>query len=65
MEPLIDKLTGAFAVIVSAALAAALVAYIAHYQFGLTRSQIRTDALIGAAALTTAILLLNGKFPNT
>jgi hypothetical protein len=58
METLVDKFTHYFTVVASAAFAAAVVAYVAHYDFGLSRREIRFDALIGAATLAGGIVLI-------
>ena len=39
----------------SAAIAAAMLGYIAHYNFGLSREDIRTPALVGAVVIATLI----------
>jgi hypothetical protein len=42
----------------SAPLAAAMLGYIAHYEFGLSRQEIRTQALVGAIIIAVVIATL-------
>jgi hypothetical protein len=42
----------------SAPLAAAMLGYIAHYEFGLSRQEIRTPALVGAIIIAVVIATL-------
>jgi hypothetical protein len=42
----------------TAPLAAAMLGYIAHYEFGLSRQEIRTPALVGAIIITVVIATL-------
>ena len=51
MEPLVPKIAGWFVVLGVAVLAAFALAHIAHYDLGVSRHEIRTQALIGAAVL--------------
>ena len=42
----------------TAPLAAAMLGYIAHYEFGLSRQEIRTPALVGAIIIAVVIATL-------
>jgi hypothetical protein len=42
----------------TAPMAAAMLGYIAHYDFGLTRQEIRTPALVGAIIIAVVIATL-------
>jgi chromate transport protein ChrA len=42
----------------TAPLAAAMLGYIAHYDFGLSRQEIRTPAVVGAAVIAVVIVTL-------
>jgi hypothetical protein len=64
MEGPVDKLTGLLVVLGSAVLCALTVAYVAHFAFGLTRIEIRIDAILSAAVLAIAVLLLQRKTMN-
>jgi hypothetical protein len=39
-------------------MAAAMLGYIAHYDFGLSRQEIRTPAVVGAAVIAVVIVTL-------
>ncbi len=58
-----QRQTNVFASIIAvtcftAPLAAAMLGYIAHYDFGLTRQEIRTPALVGAIIIAVVIATL-------
>jgi hypothetical protein len=55
MEQIISTIIGFVVAVCTAAVAALLVGYIAHYDFGLSRLGIRTSALIGAAVIATLL----------
>ena len=42
----------------TAPMAAAMLGYIAHYKFGLSRQEIRTPAVVGAAVIAVVIVTL-------
>jgi hypothetical protein len=42
----------------TAPMAAAMLGYVAHYQFGLSRQEIRTPALFGAIVIAVVIVTL-------
>jgi chromate transport protein ChrA len=42
----------------TAPMAAAMLGYIAHYHFGLSRQEIRTPAVVGAAVIAVVIVTL-------
>lgn len=53
--------TSAFMIAVTcftAPMAAAMLGYIAHYNFGLSRQEIRTPAVVGAAVIAVVIVTL-------
>jgi hypothetical protein len=56
MEPIISKIMGFLVVVSMAAVAALTVGYIAHYDYGLSRLDIRTLALKGAAAIVALLM---------
>jgi hypothetical protein len=58
MEPIISKIIGFLVAVCTAAVAALTVGYIAHYDFGLSRLDIRMLALIGAATIAPIVALL-------
>jgi hypothetical protein len=64
MEMIISKIIGFLVTVCTAATVALTLGYIAHYDFGLSRLDIRTSALIGAAtfALIVALLLATEYF---
>jgi hypothetical protein len=59
MEQIISKIIGFLVVVCMAAVAALTVGYIAHYDYGLSRLDIRTSALIGATILALIVALLS------
>jgi hypothetical protein len=59
MELIISKIVGFLVSVGLAAMVALLLGYVAHYDFGVSRLDIRTLALIGAAALTPIVALLS------
>jgi hypothetical protein len=58
MEPILSKIAGILTYVAIAAMAALMVGYIAHYDFGLSRLDIRMAALIGAATFALIVALL-------
>jgi hypothetical protein len=60
MERIISKIVGFLVSACTAALAALTLGYIAHYDFGVSRQDIRTQALVGAAII--ALLLATEYF---
>jgi hypothetical protein len=60
MERILSKIVGFLVSACTAALAALTLGYIAHYDFGVSRQDIRTRALVGAA--TIAMLLAREYF---
>jgi hypothetical protein len=59
MELIISKIVGFLVSVGLAAMVALLLGYVAHYDIGVSRLDIRTLALIGAAALTPIVALLS------
>jgi hypothetical protein len=59
MEQILSKIVGLLVSVCMAAMAALTVGYIAHYDLGFSRQDIRTRALIGAAIIA---LLLATEF---
>jgi hypothetical protein len=55
MESLTDRITIVFLGLASAAAAALLLVYIAHYDFGLSRQEIRSEALLGVILIAAAL----------
>jgi hypothetical protein len=60
MERILSKIVSLLVSVCFAALAALTLGYIAHYDFGVSRQDIRTRALLGAA--TIALLLATEYF---
>jgi hypothetical protein len=60
MEPVLSKIAGFLVSASAAALAAFTLGYIAHYDLGLSRQEIRTPALI--VAIMIALLLATEYF---
>jgi hypothetical protein len=59
MEPIISKITGFLLFACVAAMAALTLGYVAHYDFGFSRLDIQTSALIGAATIAPIVVLLS------
>jgi hypothetical protein len=57
MEKAIDRFLTLLMAVSGAAFAAVLLAYIAHYDFGLSRQEIRTVAVIAAAVAIALVLI--------
>jgi hypothetical protein len=55
MEKTIDRVLSLMMVMSVAAAIALSFAYIAHYDFGLSREQIRTPAVVGAAVIAVLV----------
>ena len=64
MELILSKITDFLAAVCTAMIAALILGYIAHYDFGLSRLAIRMAALIGAVtfAVIAALLLATEYF---
>ena len=64
MEYIISEIVGFLVGVCAASMVALTVGYVAHYDFGLSRLDIRTSALTGAAAfaLISALLLATEWF---
>ena len=58
MEPIISRIVGLVIAVFAAAFLAITVGCVAHYGFGLSRLDIRTSALEGAAAAALIFALL-------
>jgi hypothetical protein len=62
MEKAVDSVIAFLMSVVSATFAALTLAYIAHYEFGLSRQEIRTPAVVGAAVIAVLVAVeLFGK----
>jgi hypothetical protein len=63
-DPVVVKMVGFLFSLCTAMIAALMLGYVAHYDFGLSRLEIRTLALTGAAtfALIVALLLATEYF---
>jgi hypothetical protein len=57
MEKAVDSVIGFMMSVVSAAFAALSLAYIARYDFGLSREEIRTPAVIGAGVIAMLVAI--------
>jgi hypothetical protein len=57
-DPIITKFAGILRYVAVAAWTALTIGYIAHYDFGLSRLDIRMAALIGAATFAVIVALL-------
>ena len=57
-DPIPVKIAGFLVSVGVAAMAALAVGYVAHYDFGVSRLDIRTSALIGAATIALITVLL-------
>lgn len=55
MEKAVGSIIAFFMSVVTAAFAALTLAYIAHYEFGLSRQDIRTPAVVGAAVIAMLV----------
>jgi hypothetical protein len=58
MELIVSRIIGLLVVVIAAAMVAATIGYVAHYDFGLSRLDIRSSALTGAAFLTWVVVRL-------
>jgi hypothetical protein len=58
MELIISKIVGLLVAVCTAAMVALTLGYVAHYDFGLSRLDIQTSALIGAATIAPITALL-------
>jgi hypothetical protein len=58
MERILSRIVGLLFSVCMAAMVALSVGYVAHYDFGLSRLEIRSSALIGAAAFALIVALL-------
>jgi predicted membrane protein len=58
-DPIPSKVVGFLLSLSVAAMVALSVGYVAHYDFGLSRLDIRTSALIGAAIIAPIVALLS------
>jgi len=57
MEKAVDSVIGFMMSVVSAGFAALSLAYIAHYDFGLSREEIRTPAVAGAGVIAALVAI--------
>jgi ABC-type transport system involved in cytochrome bd biosynthesis fused ATPase/permease subunit len=57
-DPILSKIMGILRYVAIAALTALTIGYVAHYDFGLSRLDIRMAALIGAATFAVIVALL-------
>jgi hypothetical protein len=57
METTIGRVLSLLMYVVAAATTALALAYIAHYDFGLSRQQIRTPAVVGAGVVAVLVAL--------
>jgi hypothetical protein len=55
MEKTVDRVLSLMMAMSAAATAAFMLAYIAHYDFGLSRQEIRTLAVVGAAIIAVLV----------
>jgi hypothetical protein len=55
METMVDRVVTFLMSVVAAATTALSLAYIAHYDFGLSRQEIRTPAVVGAAVIAVLV----------
>jgi amino acid transporter len=58
MEQIAAKIVGILTYLAIAAMVALTVGYVAHYDFGLSRLDIRMSALIGAATIAPIVVML-------
>ena len=58
MELILSKIVGFLICLCIAGMVALMVGYVAHYDFGLSRLDIQTSALIGAASIAPIVALL-------
>jgi hypothetical protein len=58
MELIISKIVGILMYVAIAAIVALTMGYVAHYDFGLSRLDIRMAALMGAATFAVIVALL-------
>jgi hypothetical protein len=58
MELIISRIVGFLVVVFGAAMVAITVGYVAHYDFGLSRLDIRSSALMGAGFLAVIVVWL-------
>jgi hypothetical protein len=57
METTIGRVLSLLMCVVAAATTALALAYIAHYDFGLSRQQIRTPAMVGAGVIAVLVAI--------
>jgi hypothetical protein len=57
METTIGRVLSLLMCVVAAATTALALAYIAHYDFGLSRQQIRTPAVVGAGVIAVLVAI--------
>jgi hypothetical protein len=57
MKKGVDSVIAILMSLVSAAFTALSLAYIAHYNFGLSRQEIRISAMVGAAMIATLVAI--------
>jgi hypothetical protein len=57
METTIGRVLSLLMCVVAAATIALALAYIAHYDFGLSREQIRTPAVVGAGVIAVLVAI--------
>jgi hypothetical protein len=57
-DPILMKFVGILAYLAIAAMTALTMGYVAHYDFGLSRLDIRMSALIGAATIAPIVVML-------
>jgi hypothetical protein len=55
METTVDRVLNYLMLGITAATTALSLAYIAHYDFGLSREEIRSSAVVGAGAISTLV----------
>jgi hypothetical protein len=58
MELIISRFVGFLVIVIAAAMVAGTIGYVAHYDFGLSRLDIRSSALTGAAFLAVVVAWL-------
>jgi hypothetical protein len=57
-DPIFIKFVGILMSVVAAALVALTIGYIAHYDFGVSRLDIRASALMGVATIAPLVVML-------
>jgi hypothetical protein len=57
METMVGRVLAFLMFVVAAAVTALLLAYIAHYDFGLSRQEIRTPAVVGAVVIAALVTI--------